>query len=84
MTSSASVKGVKSFKIQPSAIFSSFDQYQRRSELWSGRLIRAIFGTRDEDSEGTITVSQAFPIPHSEINDQVKMDHIKPYSSTFY
>ena len=71
-TSSIGIKGVKSVKIQPSAIFSIFDQFQRRSELCTGRLIGAIFGTREEDSEGLITVSQAFPIPHSEINDQVE------------
>ncbi len=70
MNSSAS--GVKSVLIQPSAIFSIFDQFQRRSELCSGRLIGAIFGTRDE--EGLVTVSQAFPIPHSEINDQVRKE----------
>ena len=67
---SASVS-VKSVKIHPSAIFSIFDQFQRRSELCTGRLIGAIYGIRDEHSEGTITISQAFPIPHSEINDQV-------------
>lgn len=71
-SSTASAKGVKSAKIQPSAIFSIFDQFQRRSELCTGRLIGAIFGTREEESEGLITVSQAFPIPHSEINDQVR------------
>lgn len=60
---------VKSVKIQPAAIFSIFEQFQRRSELCTGRLIGAIFGTRDE--EGLMTISQAFPIPHSEINDQV-------------
>lgn len=70
-SSSSSVKGVKSIKIQPSAIFSIFEQFQRRSELCSGRLIGAIFGTRNEDGDGKVTVSQAFPIPHSEINDQV-------------
>lgn len=69
--SSSIVKGVKSVQIQPAVMFSIFDQFQRRSELCTGRLIGAIFGTREEDSEGQITVSQAFPIPHSEINDQV-------------
>ena len=68
-----SVKGVKSVRIQASAIFSIFDQFQRRSELCTGRLIGAIFGVREEDSDGVITVSQAFPIPHSEINDQVSV-----------
>jgi hypothetical protein len=71
MTTTTSTKGVKTVKIQASAIFSIFDQFQRRSELCSGRLIGAIFGTRQEDSEGLITISQAFPIPHSEVNDQV-------------
>lgn len=70
-TPPSNVKGVKSVRIQASAIFSIFDQFQRRSELCTGRLIGAIFGTREEDSDGLITVSQAFPIPHSEINDQV-------------
>ena len=70
-TTTASVKGVKSVRIQASAIFSIFDQFQRRSELCTGRLIGAIFGTREEDSDGLITISQAFPIPHSEVNDQV-------------
>ena len=70
-SSNSSVKGVKTIKIHPSAIFSIFEQYQRRSELCSGRLIGAIFGTRNEDGDGQVTVSQAFPIPHSEINDQV-------------
>lgn len=70
-TSAPPTMVVKSVKIQASAMFSIFDQFQRRSELCTGRLIGAIFGTREEDSEGSITVSQAFPIPHSEINDQV-------------
>lgn len=70
-TTATSVKGVKSVRIQSSAIFSIFDQFQRRSELCTGRLIGAIFGNREEDSDGCITVSQSFPIPHSEINDQV-------------
>lgn len=75
MSSSSSVKGVKSIKIkiQPSAIFSIFEQFQRRSELCSGRLVGAIFGTRNEDGDGKVTISQAFPIPHSEINDQVQI-----------
>ena len=62
-----------SVRIQPAVIFSIFDQFQRRSELCTGRLIGAIFGTRNEEdsNEGIISVSQAFPIPHSEINDQV-------------
>lgn len=72
-TTATSVKGVKSVRIHASAIFSIFDQFQRRSELCTGRLIGAIFGTREEDSDGCITVSQAFPIPHSEINDQVSL-----------
>ena len=67
-----SSQGIKCVKIQPSVIFSIFDQFQRRSELCTGRLIGAIFGTREEDSEDLVTVSQAFPIPHSEVNDQVK------------
>ena len=77
-TTGASVKGVKAVRVQASAIFSIFDLFQRRSELCTGRLIGAIFGTRGEDSDGLITVSQAFPIPHSEINDQVSGELILP------
>lgn len=71
---------VKRVKIQPAAMFSIFDQFQRRSELCTGRLIGAIFGTRDE--EGLMTISQAFPIPHSEINDQVRKGTQKRLSNT--
>lgn len=73
MTGSCSGSAVKSVRIQPAAIFSIFDQFQRRSELCTGRLIGAIYGTRDVVAEGVISISQAFPIPHSEINDQVKL-----------
>lgn len=64
---------ISSVCIKPAAIYSIFDQFQRRNELCTGRLIGAIFGTRQEE-EGEILVSQAFPIPHSEINDQVNIN----------
>lgn len=70
-TSAPLALAVRSVSLQPAAIFSIFDQYQRRSELCSGRLIGAIFGTRSDETQ-TAVISQAFPIPHSEIKDQVR------------
>ena len=65
-----------SLTLSPACLFSIFDQFQRRSELCTGRLIGAIYGTRqyteDEGAEGEkISILQAFPIPHSELNGQV-------------
>jgi len=62
---------LKQVSVQPSALFSIFDQFQRRSELCTGRMIGAIFGERTEEAQSAV-ISQAFPIPHSEINDQVR------------
>lgn len=62
---------LKQVLIQPSALFSIFDQFQRRSKLCTGRMIGAIFGERTEETQSAV-ISQAFPIPHSEINDQVQ------------
>lgn len=64
--------------LQPACLFSIFDQFQRRSELCTGRLIGAIYGTRtagngeDGEERESICIKQAFPIPHSELQGQVK------------
>ena len=63
--------------LQPACLFSIFDQFQRRSELCTGRLIGAIYGTRqlaseDGEEKESICIKQAFPIPHSELQGQVK------------
>lgn len=63
--------------LQPACLFSIFDQFQRRSELCTGRLIGAIYGTRtssngeDGEEKESICIKQAFPIPHSELQGQV-------------
>lgn len=72
--------------LSPACLFSIFDQFQRRSELCTGRLIGAIYGNRQEvvsnnhqaslpvgEELEKVSILQAFPIPHSELNDgQVK------------
>ncbi len=67
----------KSATLSPACLFSIFDQFQRRSELCPGRLIGAIYGTRQEVTEERgserISILQAFSIPHSELNGQVKV-----------
>jgi hypothetical protein len=63
-------RSVQQAALQPALLFSIFDQFQHRNELCTGRLIGAIFGERAEETQ-TVTISQAFPIPHSEVNDQV-------------
>lgn len=73
MTTSPSAPSATAARLSPSLVFSLLDQFQRRSELCTGRLIGAIYGSRvEEEGVETVTVKQAFPIPHSEVNEQVR------------
>lgn len=71
-------------RLQSAAIFSIFEQYQRRSDTCPVRLVGAILGSvaplaEEPSASGTAPrlvaeVRHCFPIPHSEVGDQVSIN----------
>lgn len=68
---------VSNVRIESVALFSIFEQYQRRSEASATRLIGAVLGTVspvDGGSHYVADVKHCFPIPHSEVGAQISIN----------
>lgn len=65
-------------RIEPAALYSLLEQFQRRSESCPLRLVGAVFGRilqKEEDSDATqFEIEHCFPVPHSEVGDQVAIN----------
>ena len=64
-------------RVESAALFAILEQYQRRSEACTSRLIGAILGTvslADGDSNYVADIKHCFPIPHSEVGSQVSIN----------
>jgi hypothetical protein len=64
--------------LQISVLFSIFNQYQRRSDSCSARVVGALLGSAApaEDNSGSYQVrfSECFPVPHSEVGEQIAIN----------
>ena len=68
--------------IQTSVLFGIFAQYQRRAESCPVRLVGALLGSVSPVEEGMTTggntfaieLYQCFPVPHSEVGDQISIN----------
>lgn len=71
--------GVRQVKVAPMVLFNVLDHYIRRTE-GKKRVIGTLLGRHT--TSGTVYVTDSFPLPHSEVGDEVAVDaeyHKKMY-----